>query len=114
MRTSAYFPLEVGTTWHYRVGVAQCKVKVAKHEKEGGVLAARLETYGDKDKVIGTEHVAVVSDQDGEKVVRVAAQGKTLTPPVAFLKLVSSNKEKVLAPQKDLEWKVDSKADGQA
>jgi len=105
MLTSAYFPMEVGTTWHYRVGEARFKVKVTKHEKIGGVMAARLETFGDKDKLISSEHVAVTSDTDGQKIVRVASQDKPLTPPVAFLKL---------PPKKDLSWKIDSKIEGQA
>lgn len=104
MPTSAYFPMEVGTTWNYRVGEARFKVKVTKHEKIGGIMAARLETFGDKDKLISSEHVAVTSDTDGQKVVRVASQGKALTPPVAFLKL---------PPKKDLSWKIDSKLEGQ-
>jgi len=104
MLTSAYFPMEVGTTWHYRVGEARFKVKVTKHEKIGGVMAARLETFGDKDKLISSEHVAVTSDSDGQKIVRVASQNKPLTPPVAFLKL---------PPKKDLSWKIDSKIEGQ-
>src|SRR6185312_16122495 len=85
MLSSAYFPMEVGTTWSYRVGESRFKVKVTKHEKIGDVMAAKLETFGDKDKLISSEHVAVTSDVDGQKVVRVAEQGKVLTPPVAFL-----------------------------
>src|SRR5262249_17618595 len=103
MLTSPYFPMEVGTTWHYRVGEARFKVKVTKHEKIGGVMAARLETFGDKDKLISSEHVAVTSDTDGQKIVRVASQNKPLTPPVPFLKL---------PPKKDQSWKIDSKIEG--
>jgi hypothetical protein len=102
--TSAYFPMEVGTTWHYRVGEARFKVKVTKHEKIGGVMAARLETFGEKDKLISSEHVAVTSDTDGQKIVRVASQNKPLTPPVPFLKV---------PPKKDQSWKIDSKLEGQ-
>jgi hypothetical protein len=105
MLSSTYFPMEVGTTWHYRVGEARFKVKVTKHEKIADVMAAKLETFGDKDKLISSEHVAVTSDTDGQKIVRVASNGKALTPPVPFLKL---------PPKKDLSWKIDSKVDGQA
>src|SRR5438046_920099 len=69
-RTSAYFPLEVGTTWHYRAGDGRFKVTVAKHEKVGDVVAAKLETYSDKDKLLSDEHVAVVEDTSKTAVTR--------------------------------------------
>jgi hypothetical protein len=105
--TSTYFPLEVGTTWTYRVGEARFKVKVTKHEKIGDVMAAKLETYGDKDKLISNEHVAVVEDKKSSvapyQVVRVATNGERLTPPVPFLRL---------PPKKDAPWTFASKVGG--
>jgi len=105
--TSAYYPLEVGTTWHYRVGEGRYKVKVTKHEKIGDVMAAKLETYGDKDKLISSEHVAVVEDKKSTvapyQVVRVATNGERLTPPIPFLRL---------PPKKDAPWTFASKVGG--
>src|SRR5262249_3185822 len=107
--TSAYFPLEVGTTWHYRVGEARFKVKVTKHEKIGDVMAARLETFGvekDKGKALSNEHVAIIEAKKSDariQVVRVATNGERLTPPIPFLKLPA---------KKDLPWTFASKVGG--
>jgi hypothetical protein len=98
-RTSGYFPLAVDTTWHYRVGEGRYRVKVVKHEKIGGVVAAKLESYGDKDKVISDEHVAVVADASKYvSVVRVAWKGEPVKPPMPFLKLPKDEKD-------EKEWK---------
>jgi hypothetical protein len=56
-----WFPLQKGTTWHYRAGESRYLVRVAEHEKVGEVPCARLEAVRDG-KVVGTEHVRVTAD----------------------------------------------------
>jgi hypothetical protein len=77
MPETPYFPLRVGTTWHYKSADSKFLVRVAAHEKVGDGLAARLETVKDG-KVIATEHLRVtaegvvrldVSFSDGDKKV---------------------------------------------
>lgn len=106
MLATPYFPLDVGTTWHYRMGEARYKVKVTKHEKLNNVLAAKLESFGDKDKFLSSEHYAVVSEQEGLKVVRVATNDKPLVPPVPVLRLPAQK-------HLNVPWNFDSKLDGQ-
>jgi hypothetical protein len=101
-----YYPLRVGTAWHYKIGDAKAVVRVVKHEKVGDTLCARLEVTRDG-KVVGVQHLAVtadgvyrhdLTDQHGEKAVTVA-----LKPPILVLKL---------PPKKGESWKVDSTGDG--
>jgi hypothetical protein len=99
MPTSSWYPLAVGNTWQYRVGENHYTLKVAKHEKIGTQLCARLE-MSVKNKVISHEHVAVTSDA----IVRTSFEGKVANPPIPFLKL---------PPKKDQSWKVESKMAGQ-
>jgi hypothetical protein len=102
-----YFPLQVGTTWHYKVGDRKLTIRVSKHEKVGDVLCALLEVTRDG-KVIASEHLSVSVDgvyrHDQTKVEK---DGKTTTqtmkPPILVLKLPAEKGEK---------WQVDSKADG--
>lgn len=120
-RTSVYFPLEVGTTWHYRAGDARFKVTVAKHEKVGDVVAAKLETYGEKDKLLSDEYVAIVEDVSKTAVtpfhvVRVKSKSDAVTPPLPFLKLPRDEKEKdrekAWKGLKGASWNVASKVGG--
>jgi len=81
-----YYPLAVGTTWTYRdadaPGAAKVVVKVAKYEKVGEVLCARVETLKDG-KATGYEHVAVTKDG----VYRHTINGLRPDRPVLLLKL---------------------------
>src|SRR5262249_54556705 len=98
-----YFPMAVGTAWHYRVGENHYLIKVTRHEKVGGLLCARLEMLvlqGKDLRSVSHEHVAVTK----EGVVRASFEGKALVPPVLFLKL---------PPTAEKSWKVESKLDGQ-
>jgi hypothetical protein len=111
-----YYPLQVGTTWHYKVGDGRFTIRVAKHEKVGDTLCARLEVTRDG-KVIGWQHLAATADgvychdltyrapkgdaetgKDGERDVTQKPK-----PPIQMLKL---------PPKKGEGWKVDSKDDG--
>jgi hypothetical protein len=93
-----YFPLKVGTTWHYKVGQNRFSLKVAKHEKVGKVDAARVELIING-KTTSFEHVGVTADA----VLRYSFEGKQADPPITVLKL---------PPRKGASWKVESKVDG--
>jgi hypothetical protein len=98
LEQQTFYPLAVGTTWEYKAGDNKFTVKVAKHEKVGNALCARLEMLV-KDKMQSYEHVSVTR----EGAARNSQEGKEITPPVLFLKL---------PPKKDETWKVDSKTAG--
>lgn len=107
---TAYYPLRVGTTWHYKTGDSKFTIQVRKHEKVGEMLCALLEVTRDG-KVVGSQHLAVTDDgvycydltsQAGRTADRVV---QTPKPPVLMLKLPPKNGDS---------WKVDSTADGKA
>lgn len=98
-----YYPLRVGTAWHYKAGEVKITVRVAKHEKVGDVLCARLETTRDG-KVVGSEHLSVTSDGVyRHDLTQTDASGKSVThtpkPPIRVLQL---------PPKKGDTWKVDT------
>ncbi len=117
LRETPYYPLKVGTSWHYRAGESRFTIRVVRHEKVGDVLCALLETIRDG-KVVGSEHLAVAGDgiyrhdltssqlqsdaKDKTKTVKVPVK-QTLKPPILILKL---------PPKQGESWKVDSKGDG--
>src|SRR5262245_30754651 len=86
LEETPYYPLKVGTTWTYRdadaPGAARVVVKVARHEKVGDVLCARLETHKDG-KATGYEHIAVAK----EGVYRHSINGLRPDKPILLLKL---------------------------
>jgi hypothetical protein len=82
VQSADYYPLEVGTTWTYQVGGQTMTSTVAKHEKVGDVLCARVEASL-AGMVVATEHVSV--DKDG--VYRHTSMGKTAKPPARIIKL---------------------------
>ncbi|MBL8798616.1 MAG: hypothetical protein JNM56_32265 [Planctomycetia bacterium] len=92
LKESTYFPLKVGTKWHYRVGPAKLTLQVAKHEKVGDVLCALIETLKDGN-IVATEHVAVRDDG----VFRYTIAGQKPEMPFQVLKL---------PPKKGDTWKV--------
>jgi hypothetical protein len=107
--STPYYPLEVGNAWHYKVGENKFILRVAKHEKIGKVMCARLELESDK-KVRWTEHLAVLPADTlfkgkfkaGERfVARCAVDGKEAKPPIPFFQ--------VPPPKKADAWAVDSK-----
>lgn len=117
LKETPYYPLKVGTTWHYRAGESRFTIRVARHEKVGETLCALLETLRDG-KVVGSEHLAVASDgiyrhdvtspqlqsdpNDKTKKVKLLVK-QTLKPPILILKLPPKNGDS---------WKIDSKGDG--
>ncbi len=56
-----YYPLQVGTTWHYKSGDAAFTIRVARHEKVGEVLCACLEVNRDG-KVVAWQHLRATAD----------------------------------------------------
>lgn len=117
LKEASFYPLKVGTTWHYRTGESKFTIRVARHEKVGDTLCALLETMRDG-KVVGSEHLAVSGDgvyrhdltypqlqsdpNDKNKRVKTAVK-QTLKPPILVLKLPPKNGDS---------WKVDSKGGG--
>lgn len=101
---SAWYPLDVDTTWTYETsdGMADKKptftVKVVKHDKVGTTPCAFLDMTGDG-RVRGSEALSVAADG----VYRYATNGKTPDKPILILKL---------PPKKDMMWTIDSKVDG--
>jgi hypothetical protein len=105
LKETPYFPLQVGTTWHYRAGDSKSIIRVVRHEKIGDTLCALLQTKRG-DKVVGSEHVAVAADGVYRHDLTVTAEKsvtQTLKPPMLVLKL---------PPKKGDTWKIDSKGDG--
>jgi hypothetical protein len=92
---SEWFPTGVGMTWTYQVPDGKITVKVAKHEKQSGMMCARFETL-DKGEVVAVQHVTVTAD----KVLRVAHNGEKVEPPLVLLMLPAA---------KGQIWNADSK-----
>jgi hypothetical protein len=99
-KASPYFPLQVGTQWHYRLGDEQVRIQVARHEKVGDEWCAVLESVQDG-IVIETETVAV----RGDGLYRIATDDGKLNPPLLFFRL---------PPRKGDSWPVKFKVNGEA
>jgi hypothetical protein len=103
-----YYPLQVGTTWHYKAGDREFTIRVAKHERVGDTLCALLEVTRDG-KVTASEHLAVSIDgvyrHDQTKIGKDGKEStQTLKPPLLVLRL---------PPKKGEKWQVESQADGE-
>src|SRR5579885_1199326 len=112
LNETPYYPLKVGSTWHYRAGESKFTIRVAGHEKVGDVTCALLETIREG-KVVGSEHLAVTADgvyrydftlpqsqsdpKDKTKTVKQPVK-QSLKPPILILKL---------PPKSGDGWKVD-------
>jgi len=97
-----YYPLQVGNTWNYRAGENRFAMRVAKHEKVGDTMTARVEMLVDG-KVRSSENIGVTADgvyRYAYSTTGSAAEDKPATPPVRFLKL---------PPKKGDTWEVNSK-----
>jgi hypothetical protein len=121
LKETPYYPLQVGTTWHYRVGEGKIVVRVVNHEKVGDVLCALIETTRDG-KVAGSEHLAVTADgvyrydisyplplnpADARAKSKTGSEAvkESFKPPILVLKL---------PPKKGDSWKIDCKGQGKA
>lgn len=92
---SPYFPTKIGSTWNYRIGDKKLTTKITKHEKQGDLMCALMETLVDGNSV-ATENIAVTKDG----LVRVAYNGQKPETPILFLKQDS---------KKGDSWPVDTK-----
>jgi hypothetical protein len=110
LRETPYYPLRVGTIWHYRAGDGKFTIQVARHEKVGETLCAVLETKRNG-KVVGSEHLAVASDGIYRHTLTLPSSSAkpeneknqlTIKPPLLLLKL---------PPEEGDSWKIGSKAD---
>jgi hypothetical protein len=90
-----YYPLQVGNTWNYRAGENRYSMRVAKHEKVGDAMTAKVEMLVDG-KVRSEENIGVT----GDGVYRYSYEGKEAKPSVRFLKL---------PPKKGDTWDVNSR-----
>ena len=106
MRETPYLPLQVGNSWTYKIGDKSFILKVAEHEKVGGVLCARVEmrlvgSAGAAAKVQTFEHLAIAEDG----IYRHSIGGTQLDKPVCILKL---------PPKKGDSWTIDAKGPGES
>jgi hypothetical protein len=80
-----YYPLKVGTKWHYDINANGKKMssvnEIAKTETIDGKSLSRLETTV-MEKVAATEHLTVTD----KGVFRNRINGMEITPPVCLLK----------------------------
>jgi hypothetical protein len=78
-----YYPLAVGTKWHYRVDGQSARLTnhVAGIERIGGQPVSRVETRF-MGRVIPTEHLA----NTPEGLYRYRSQGIAITPPLRLLR----------------------------
>jgi hypothetical protein len=95
----AQYPLNVGREWSFWAGPLELIERVARHEKVGDELCARIETEFNG-KIVSFEHVAVRADG----IYRVAVAGRPIEPPLRFLKL---------PVQAGDTWKIDSSIAGE-
>jgi hypothetical protein len=95
----SYYPLQVGNTWHYKVGDKKVSTKVAAQEKIGDLMTARIETIVDGN-VVANENIA----QTAEGIVRVAVNGQKSDKSVLLLRL---------PPKKNDSWNIDTKIAGE-
>lgn len=99
MKTSSYYPLEVGNTWTYQVMGNPITMKVEKHEKVGDVMTAKIITEV-SGQTVASENVAVQDDG----IYRYAINGQQPESPAKFL---------ALPPEADATWEVKTKIQNQ-
>jgi hypothetical protein len=98
---SPYYPLKVGNTWTYNGPKNSTIVnKVVAHEKVGGVMCAKIETYlNGQATAFASEHISITKDG----IYRNSLNGKEADKPILILKL---------PPKTGDEWKIESKIGG--
>ncbi len=85
--TPEYYPLAVGTRWHYQVDIGQPQKQeitlvIAEEETLDGKPVSRLEVFSDGVRRQMTEHL--MSNEKG--IFRVRIGGVTYNPPLCILK----------------------------
>src|SRR5271156_5038595 len=83
---SPWYPLKIGTKWHYKVGANKFSMNVAKHEKVGDVMCGVLETSKDG-MVLTSEQIGIKADG----VYRYGIAGQKADVPFCILKLPPKN-----------------------
>ena len=86
-KTGDYYPLKVGTKWHFQVDAGQPRRPmitsvIAAEENTDGKPLARLEVYINGQKIPASEHL--MSNKDG--VFRVKFNNIEFNPPLCMLK----------------------------
>src|SRR5262249_21780655 len=97
-KDSPFYPLKLGSVWHYKGGEQIVDIRIAGYEPIGGLTCA-VQEWLLEGTVVSIEHVAVTADG----VYRCAAGLKPIVPPLRFLKL---------PPAAGDTWKVNSVHDG--
>jgi len=98
MAETPYYPLAVGTTWHYKTGDgSKFVMKVVAHEKPDKVPVAKVELLNDLKKEQAYELISVTKDG----VFRYSFSGTIPDKPIQVLKLPLKNGDS---------WTVDAKA----
>jgi hypothetical protein len=98
LKDSAFYPLKLGSVWHYKGGDKTVDSRITRYEPIGGQTCA-VQEWLLEGTVVSIEHVAVTADG----VYRCAAAQKPIVPPLRFLKL---------PPMAGDTWKVNSSHDG--
>jgi hypothetical protein len=99
VKESPFYPMKIGTKWHYQIAMNKFVMQVKKHEKIGDATYAVLEASADG-KALNTEYFGVRSDG----IYRFSMQGKKLDKPYCILKL---------PPKKGATWKAEFKISGE-
>lgn len=82
-----YYPLKVGTKWHYSLDAGnsqkvQLTSQIGGTEKIGGKDLARLEVFANGQKLPATEHL----ESTHEGVFRVRMNNLEVSPPICLIK----------------------------
>lgn len=85
---SPYYPTKIGSTWTYRTANQKIVVRVAKHEKQGDLMCALVETVVNG-QVAASEHIGITK----EGIVRASYGGAVPERPLLFLKLTAKSGE---------------------
>jgi hypothetical protein len=98
VKDSPFYPLKLGSVWHYKGGDKTVLIRIARYEPIGGLTCA-VQEWTLEGTIVSIEHVAVTADG----VYRCAAAQKPVVPPLRFLKL---------PPMAGDTWKVSSVHEG--
>src|SRR5262245_6509202 len=81
--TDNYYPINMGTTWHYKIGEKKAVAKVTDQKKEGNLTVATIETFVDGgSSPVATEQIAHAP----EGIIRVSYNSEKPKTPVLILK----------------------------
>src|SRR5215470_3394142 len=75
-KDSPFYPLKLGSVWHYKGGEQTVDIRIAGYEPIGGLTCA-VQEWLLEGTVVSIEHVAVTADG----VYRCAAGLKPIVPP---------------------------------